>query len=319
MMHKPLLIVCLFFILFSSSSCYRVPDKIEPQVSYAVQDKYLKHLPPAFPSLSAQEEDQAWGKEYLIGQKFARELDLYRAVTTFKRAEFLLPPNHAERLQEIQYQILLSYYLGKRYNEVIQTFNHSTLYHARPSFLAYHDLLVILYESYLEIGDEQKAEHILRAMCQHYPETADKLVLATALIAGDLDALRQEERQNPSKTYLTDLLKTYDTKKKSISRAQTYNAFLPGMGYLYVGQKQSALTSFLLNGLFTAAAVHFFQKGNIAAGVITTSFEAGWYFGGIYGAGEAAKLYNERIYEENAYPTLNYNGLFPVLMLKYGF
>ena len=94
---------------------------------------------------------------------------------------------------------------------------------------------------------------------------------------------------------------------------------LPGAGYLYVGQKQSAVTAFLLNGLFIAAAVHFFCKWEIAAGVITTSFEAGWYFGGIYGAGESAKLYNERVYEDLAYPALNRNGLFPVLMLQYGF
>jgi len=57
----------------------------------------------------------------------------------------------------------------------------------------------------------------------------------------------------------------------------------------------------------------------LAAGIITTSFEAGWYFGGIYGAGESAKLYNERLYEKAVYPAMNRHSLFPVLMLKFGF
>ena len=108
-------------------------------------------------------------------------------------------------------------------------------------------------------------------------------------------------------------------KKKSVSRAQTYNAILPGAGFLYVGQKQSALTSFLLNGLFIWASIHFYSKGNYAAGAVFTSLETGWYFGGIYGAGESAKLYNERLYEKEAYPILNSGGFFPVLMLRYGF
>ena len=73
------------------------------------------------------------------------------------------------------------------------------------------------------------------------------------------------------------------------------------------------------NGLFIAAAVHCFQHNHLAAGIIFTSFEAGWYFGGIYGAGEEAKTYNERLYEKKITPLMNQKGLFPVFMLQYGF
>ena len=303
----------------AAAGCYRVPDKIEPQVSYNVQEMHLKQLPPPFPPLSSDEKAQPWGQEYLIGQKFAENLDLYRAITTFKRAEFLIPPENRVRLEEIQYHILLSYYLGKRYEQVAQEFIHSSLYTASTTFPAYHDLLIIMYESYLEAGDEDKADYVLRIIKHHYPETAKRLEIATTLIEGNLDQIRNLAREDSSKTYLTNLLENYDTKKKSISKAQTLNAILPGAGYLYVGQKQSAVTAFLLNGLFIWAAVHFYSKGNIAAGTIFTSFETGWYFGGIYGAGESAKLYNERLYEDNAYPALQRNHLFPVLMLKFGF
>ena len=79
------------------------------------------------------------------------------------------------------------------------------------------------------------------------------------------------------------------------------------------------MTAFFLNGLFLAAAYQFFHRGNVAAGIITLSFEAGWYFGGIYGAGQEAKYYNERIYERNASAVLNDSKLFPVLMLDHAF
>ncbi len=100
---------------------------------------------------------------------------------------------------------------------------------------------------------------------------------------------------------------------------QLLNALIPGAGYLYIGQKKSALTAFLLNGLFIAAAYQFFHHRHVAAGIITTGFEAGWYFGGIYGAGEEAKYYNERLFEKNAATVLNDYKLFPALMMQYAF
>src|SRR3990167_11390285 len=179
----------LFVLISMAPSCYRVPDKIEPQINYSVQDRYIKRLESAFTPLTYSESKEAWGVEYTIAQKFAKELDLYRAITAFKRAEFLLPHGHEKRLEEIQYQILLSYYLGKRYDEVLLLFNHSTLYHVKESFPAYHDLLVILYESYLETGENEKATFILRIITHYFPETANNLQLSTALIEGDFPLL----------------------------------------------------------------------------------------------------------------------------------
>lgn len=302
------------------AGCYKVPDTIQPQIDYLAQESYLKQLPPSFGPLSIGERGEEWGREYLIAQKFARELDFYRAITTFKRAEFLLPERAQQRFEEIQYQILLSYYLGKRYHEVVQFFDRSHLYHLNASFPAYHDLLLILYESYLKVGQREKSDYTLQILQHHYPETAKRVQLSTVLLEGDFKALKQEAVEEPSiAPCAIALINNYHAKKRSVSKAQWANALIPGAGYLYVGQRQSAITSFLLNTLFIYAAVHFYTKGNVAAGILTTSFEMGWYFGGIYGAGEAAKQYNEHLYARQAYPILTHNGLFPVLMLKYGF
>lgn len=300
------------------ASCYQIPDQINPRVSYPLQDQHFQSLCGAFPPLTKEERATDWGKEYTIARTFADELDLYRAVSTFRRAEILLEDN-AERKLEVQYDILLSYFLAKRYDEVIATFEKTKLSHVDKSFFAYHDLLLILYESYREVEDFEKEATILELMEKSFPATNEELQLSTAIREGDLALIDSFASGFQNTSYLDNLLDCYDIHKKSVGTAQFLNALLPGAGYLYIGQKKSALTAFLLNGLFIAAATQFFLHDHFAAGIITAGFEAGWYFGGIYGAGEEAKYYNERLYERTASTVLNEHKLFPVLMLDHAF
>lgn len=306
-------------LLLLLAACYRVPDKIDPRISYQIQDQHFAHLASAFPPLSPAEKFSDWGKEYTIARAFAEELDLYRAVSTFKRAAILLPENDESRKLEIQYDILLCYFLGKRYDEAVEAFDKSDLAHVDKSFPAYHDLLLVLYECYREMDDPEKQERIYELMQKSYPDTAEKITLSRAIREGDLNQVDCFAQGFQQSSYLDQLLNTYDSQKKSVAKAQFLNALLPGAGYLYIGQKKSAFTAFLLNGLFITAAVQFFLHNHVAAGLITTGFEAGWYFGGIYGAGEEAKFYNERLYERNASGILNDHHLFPSLMMKYDF
>jgi hypothetical protein len=304
---------CLLLIL---SSCFRVGNELEPQINYAVQDRYIKSLPSAFPPLSDSELSQDWGREDKVALGFAREFDLYQAISTFKRASYLLPPGNTERLLQIEYDIFFCYYLGAKYPEVAYTFEAGPLRATDPSFKPFHDLLVILYDSYIKQRQLDKADKILNYMATEYPSTAHKLSHTKVLLEGDIPAL---EKLAPSSPQIKSLLDQYELEKKSTRTAQMLNVFLPGAGYLYVGQKQSALTAAFLNGLFIWASVYFFQHGNTAAGIIFASFEAGWYFGGIYGAGQETKYYNERLYERVSTPMMNENRYFPILMLNYGF
>jgi tetratricopeptide (TPR) repeat protein len=346
-------------LFFLSGGCYKVSDKIEPKVSYSVQTSYLKSLHSCFPPLSEEEKNTNWGKEFLIAKYFAKDLDFYRAITDFKRAEILLEnAKYFDRKLEIEYNILLCYFLGKKYEEVINQFETSDLKNVSSSFLAFHDLLVILYDSYHQLKEEKKADEILGLMGELYPATKTKLDLSKALSSADFsqvqpktlkketlkeeplkgDALKEKllkEKNLKKETFKGDFLKEetlscekqeistfvseYQKTKKSVARAQLLNLVMPGAGYLYVGQKKSAITAFLVNGLFIAAAYQFFHKGYVAAGVVTTSFEMGWYFGGIYGAGEAAKFYNEQLYEKNITPIMNNKGYFPIFSLDYAF
>ncbi len=313
-MNRLLLLLILCF-----SSCYRVTDKIEPRINCQIQDQHFAKLCSAFPTLDCAERGSDWGKEYIIAIHFAKELDLYRAVSTFKRAEILLPSGEQSRKLEIQYDILLCYFLGNRYDEAVDAFEKSDLACVDKTFPAYHDLLLVLYECYREMDDPDKQARIYDLLEKSYPDTAEKIQLSRAIREGNLDVVKCFAEGFQNSSYLDDLLCYYNTQKKSVATAQFLNALIPGAGYLYIGQKKSAFTAFVLNGLFITAAVQFFRHNHVAAGIITTGFESGWYFGGIYGAGEEAKYYNERLYEKKAAAVLNQHNLFPTLMMKYEF
>lgn len=306
----------LFSSLLILTSCFRVGNELEPQLSHTVQDRYLKSLPSPFPPLSEKEASTDWGREDRIALGFAHELDLYQAIHGFKRSSFLLPPELHERRLQLEYDTMLSYYYGGKYPEAVYTFNNGPLRVAHPSFTPYQDLLVMLYDSYNKIEEPDRADKIMDYMETTYPAIAQKLALSKILLKGDIPALQEVA---PSHSDIQNLLNQYEFEKKSTRTAQLLNVFVPGAGYLYVGQTQSAITAFLLNGAFIWASCYFFQHGNTAAGIIFTSIEAGWYFGGIYGAGQEAKFYNERIYERLATPMMNEKRYFPILMLNYGF
>ncbi|MEN9343936.1 MAG: hypothetical protein RLZZ453_723 [Chlamydiota bacterium] len=304
------------FLLFVAAGCTRVEDRIEPTLNYGIQDKYIQSLPSAFPPLTEAEKKEPFGKEMWLGLKFAQELDLYQAITCFKRSLFLMPADQKTRLEQLQYEILLCYYMGRKWDDMKYTFDHSELRYVSPSFPAFHDLLLILYEMYVELKMYAQAQGILNLIQAHYPEEAQTLHLGTAIAKAEIPVIQEYAKVNPA---IDTFLKEYTLKKKSVGKAQGLNALIPGAGYLYLGQTQSAITAFLLNGLFIGASVYFFETKNIAAGAIFTGFEAGWYFGGIYGAGLEAKSYNERLYETLSTPLMHKEKLFPGLRITYAF
>jgi hypothetical protein len=284
-------------------------EKISPKLNYAVQDRFFKSLSSPFSSLLEEEASTDWGKEWRIGKTLSQDFDLYRAITALKRAHILAPENDPRKM-EIEYQILLTYYLGKRYKEIDQLFVKGKLDQATPDFPPFHDLLVILYDTYDQLENVQKKEHLLQLIAYHYPKTHDTLKKYTALKSSDFETL---------KTLVPQLHTDYFTLKKSPKKAALFNALLPGLGYYYIGLKQTAITALLLNALFIAACIYFFRKKAIAAGIITLSFAVGWYVGGIQGGTVQTEFYNTTIYEGLANPLMNREGIFPIHLLHYGF
>lgn len=293
---------------------------IEPHIAYAPQPRMFERLPAPFKDLSAKELQQDWGKELYIGKAFARELDLYRALTCFKRALFLIPKELKERRLEIEYDMFLAYYAGGKFQDAVDVFENSQLLADAPlDFSALQDLLTLLYDAYQKINQPEKACRILSIITSSDEEVANGLTLETAVVQPDFLLIEQVAPLHPSGDKVADFVADFQFKAKSVKKAQALNALIPGAGYFYVGQTKSAFTSFVINTLFIAATWQLFERGYIAAGIITASLETGWYFGGINGAGLQAKEYNERLYEALGKEMLVKERLFPILMIQMGF
>jgi hypothetical protein len=312
-------------------ACARVPSTIQPVIHSPPHPKEVQrekrsfcHIPSDFSTspflpLSPEELATDWGKELYIALCFALDFDLFRAITGFKRALWLLPPDLPERRLEIEYDIALAYFLGEKFIEVAYAVESCELVCIDETFPAFGDLLLILYESYVQIGKKEYADHILQLIEQTDPLHARKLSLLSAVKKADLEALCNLAKADSERAYLEHVVLGYQKGAKSIRKAQVLNAFFPGAGYWYVGLYSTAITALVINSLFIAAAAQFFVRGNTAAGIITLSFEGGWYFGGIAGAGYAAKQYNEHLYCTFAHKISQRESYFPIMMLKYTF
>ena len=309
----------LILIAIICSGCSPKSCLLEPKLSYTPQTRCFEAMHSPFPPLSPLEKKQDWGKELAIGISFAKEMDLYRAITAFKRALILIPNDKEERKLQIQYNLVLCYYIGGKYQDALDIFEKTSLYFVPMTFPTRDDLLLMIYDCYTKTDQEEKACIIFDFLENQLPEKARDIKLSEAFFEGDLCAITEAAYTYPNRESLTCFLDAYSLETKSVQKAQTLNAVIPGAGYYYVGQEKAALTSFIINTLFIATAYEFFDRGYWAAGIITSSLELGWYIGGINGAGLAAKEYNERLFERNARPLMIQNRLFPVLRLEHSF
>ena len=310
-------------VMMFACACQRVSTQIEPCIESPRHEKevmrekrnfMLKIEPSPFSPLTIEERESDWGKEYEIGFCFAQDFDLYRAITSFKRALILLGESSPQRALELRYYITLSYYLGGKYIEVVYMAEAGAFATIDDSFVAYEDILLMLHDSYLHLGECDKAARVLSQIQLFSIESADKIVFFSEVKRADFSTLFAHREKEAGA-----LLRCYCSQSKSVKKAQGLNMILPGAGYWYVGQKQTAVTAFLVNALFIGAAVNFFVHDHIAAGAIFLTLETGWYFGGITGAGLAAKSYNERLYEGYAHKICMKERLYPLLRLTYKF
>lgn len=300
--------------LFLLGGCQPVCYEIEPQIHYVPQARHLQSS--SFPPLTGEELREEWAKEFHIALSFGHELDLYRAITAFKRAQFLLPAKRGYRRLQIEYCILESYYLGRKYTDAVEIFESGPLFNVPSDFPAYKELLIMLYECYLRKGQQDNADRMRQKLDEIQAETALRLDLWNALMEMDFDRALADSACLPDSEKISEFIAVYESDAKSVSKARQLNGILPGLGYLYVGQKQAAVTSFLINTLFTGASYYFFKNGNVPMGIILASLESGWYLGGINGAGLAAQEYNKRMYEDRAKKLMAQDRLFPFLMLQ---
>lgn len=311
-MRRLLPILTLFAALLSS--CKQPPIPFRPHVEFAPSAEGIKAGLSPFPAIASPENV---ADEQRIGETFAHKRDFYRAITAFERAEILLKGRDIPTILQLQYEVLLSYYLAGKYEEAFTYFEKSALpVAAGPSFPAWRDMMIIVYDSSARTCRTAYAKTLLGHLKTVDKDLADKLAIYSAIRVGDMRAAVNKEGAPP---YLKTLYSCYCQRAKSVSQARLMNALLPGLGYMYVEQYNTGLTALIINAVFIGATYQLAKHGLVFPAIIAGSLEVGWYVGGIWGAGRAAAEYNERLYEEVGRKALEQERLYPILRLDYAF
>lgn len=309
--------------LFALSSCSTVKMTPSYELSTQVSPATLERLPSPFPELADLERQTEWGKELQLGQAFGKKGNFSSAIFCFQRAHILLSSQkHPSQLRshQIEYDLLLSYAFARQFKEVLELFQTGSLAHGNLSPAIKTQILILLIEATKKAGrperlPEQLSEQLnglFEQLTQYDLEKSKKLRLwyqATSLGKITFDA----------PTSLVDGYNLYQKQKINRHTPQLLNALLPGSGYMLLGQYRTGVTALAINGLFIIGGVELIKHGLFAAGAITLGLEAGWYMGGIYGAGLATAHYNEQLWKNTMQPLLEREGAFPLLQLTYGF
>ncbi len=227
-----------FALLLIFIGCHPRSHLLEPQFTYTPPKKFIENLTPDFKELNEEEKITDWGKELHLGEVFAKELDLYRAITCFKRSLILIPEDQKERKMQLEFHLIQSYYLGQKYSEAIEIFESGSIRHATPAFPAFRDLLIILYDCYTNSEECEKAQTIQLLMNKGDPETAENLKLFHAIDRGNIQESLSLSKDHSQAEDVSLLAHNFYNFSKSVTKARTLNAILPGVGYFYVGQKK---------------------------------------------------------------------------------
>lgn len=314
----PIVAACLL-LLVSTTGCIKVPEEPVVHITTTLLPAAVEKLPSPV-QLTSDEVKTSWGEEYFLGTQFAKCGDYYRATTCFHRSLFLLPSG-SPHYSEVFHALILTYSLAGKYDQVCSSYErYLDKIVVRDQYLAI-DCIMLIYEAYSHQNRQNEASSLLETLPKT-ETTFQTLSLYQTLMRNSEDCFSEALKISSGltanqKEELSHLVALYRDSKKHPETAASLNALLPGAGYVYVREYQTAATAFLLNGLFMAATWQFFSLHQPAAALIAGGFEVGWYAGGIVGAHLAATTYNERLREQLLKNYLLKYKLFPLNQLHY--
>ncbi len=328
------LLTLLLALLFTTSSCVRLPEKelltkadvpLRPSEVIDLTTSLSKKFGPSRYST-------LWEQELTCGWVFAKEGDLYRAITCFRKALIylnLLPENsvlsqelHNRLRIEAVTGMVASYVFHKKYHHaievwenfgntlnlqgrheakwllimVVQAFSSSDEYEERAEELA----------SMLPIEDPDRASLLYYLAIRSYSTRPLKYLATQQTAAAEAPPLSQE---------IETLFQEWAKRRKNPNLAFGLNLIIPGSGYAYLGQFPTAFTALSMNTLFIGACIEFFKAAQPMAGLVTLGLEFGWWGGGALGARLSTREYNHYLWLSMARKYMSDKHLYPEAIL----
>jgi putative component of membrane protein insertase Oxa1/YidC/SpoIIIJ protein YidD len=93
---------------------------------------------------------------------------------------------------------------------------------------------------------------------------------------------------------LIKIIESNNTIKYKNPKTAMFLSIVPGAGYYYTGNNQTALSSLLVNGLLVYATTSNIKNDNIGMSLLTGVFSLSFYISNIQGAFKSAKNFNSR-------------------------
>jgi tetratricopeptide (TPR) repeat protein len=237
--------------------------------------------------------------DYLFNQG-----EYYRAITEYYRLAYLI--SDSTKKPHFIRKIGLCYYYGTDYQGFISFVKQ------QDQYLSLHpdihtELTLYLAKSYYQLNNYQRAISTLEWSIntwddQFYNEKQFILGISYARIFEWQRAIEEFNFINDNYSRITSSqniiqsLKNYDKlPQKSPALAGILSAIIPGSGYFYCNRKRTAISSFILNGIFALTIREAVIKKNYWLAGSVSFLGIGWYVGNIIGSKEAAHNYNANI------------------------
>jgi len=239
--------------------------------------------------------------------KFANVLfesqEFYRAITEYRRFIEYFPDDY--RINNAYVRIVESYFYGERYMEALSWSRKVLQTTRQPEVLA--RVRIVAGDSYFKLGNYGSAIKNYSAVLElngidRYYLDLSHMKLGLCLLHAEnwRDASSEFGKVNVNSSYFEkaqlfskNALRGNNLKRKTRSIAGLLS-IIPGLGYVYTGNYQTGIASFIVNGLLIWGTYDSFRKGNKGVGFVLGFFGFGFYSGNIYGSINSAARYNER-------------------------
>jgi len=234
--------------------------------------------------------------------------EYYRAITEYYR--LLYNCEKTDQKINLLKNIGLSYYQGEDFEGCIDFLKSNRLSFLSDSLVS-NEMDLLISNSYYRIGQYSNVISILNWQYLKSSEYfKDKFLFLSGIsysrlfqVEKAIDQMKHIQQKSTKKEvadrfviYFQDL---NNVSNKSPFLAGTLSAIIPGSGYLYSKHYETALTSFIINGLIIWAVHDAIKEKQYGIASAATVFGLGWYIGNIEGSAKAAVKQNE--YERNKY------------------
>jgi putative membrane protein insertion efficiency factor len=134
-------------------------------------------------------------------------------------------------------------------------------------------------------------------LCQSKIHLLQGLIYASNLKwANSLETFeRLSNNENFKEVASKNILAIHNYTKSKIKNANLAGilSIIPGAGYAYAGNRQTAISALVINSMLSYATYTSFKTKNYGIGILTSIFNLSFYLGSISGASKSAKRHNE--------------------------